>query len=70
MKLHGEDKLMIISKRNRKKVCLPGAYRVIDSNVNNCFIVKMWNPRSGLHRNRRFDKRLFSYFVRRSHAGV
>lgn len=65
MKLHGKDKLMILSKSEQTATHLPNVYRVIDNENSNYFVAKVFNPKTAMYSNRRFDKHDYAYAVER-----
>lgn len=81
MKLHGKDKLMILNLQDHTSFHLPNVYRVIDNEMHDSFVAKIWDPKKLLYKNRRFNKSMYSYSIekdtewkpnmaRRSNAGV
>lgn len=81
MKLHGKDKLMILNLQDHTSFHLPNVYRVIDNEMSDSFVAKIWDPKKLLYKNRRFKKSQFAYSiekdpwwkpstVRKNNAGV
>lgn len=65
MKLHGKDKLMILNLKDHTTFHLPNVYRVIDNETSDNFVAKIWDPKKLLYKNRRFNKSMYAYSIKK-----
>lgn len=63
MKLHGRDRLTILDRTNYTAKRLEGAYRIIDNDLYDEFVVKVKDPKTGKLISRRFDRKKYGYSI-------
>ena len=65
MKLQGRDRLMILDRTTYTAKRLEGAYRIIDNDLYDEFVVKVKDPKTKKLSSRRYDRKKYGYSINR-----